>query len=77
MKHLMHISSMMADMEQAMYSLDGKRLSELVEALGKYQYHGREIKDILPSVQRKIEMSDYISAVETIVRWKRVADKEI
>lgn len=68
---------MMTDMEEAMYSLDGKRLSELVEALGKYRYHGREIKDILPGVQRKIEMSDYISAVETIVRWKRVADKEI
>ena len=57
-------------MEETMYSLDGERLLELISELEKYQYHGQSMKEVLTPIRRKVEMYDYISAVESIIRWK-------
>lgn len=66
-----------ADMEDAMYSLDGSRLLEIMSELQKYQYHRTPVREIMDAAKRKVEMSDYVSAVELIIRWKRkVANEE-
>jgi len=45
--------------------------------LQNYQYRGKALKDILVQAKRKVEMSDYVSAVEMVVRLKKgLADKE-
>ena len=60
------------DMENAMYTLDESWLMGIVDGLEKYQYHGTPLKTLLVPVRRKIEMSDYISAVEMTARLKNL-----
>ncbi len=68
---------MLQEMEAAMYELDSERLLEIMSDLQKYQYHGKSLKSILTQAKRKVEMSDYVSAVEMVVRLKNeLADKE-
>ncbi len=65
------------EMETAMYSWDGDRLLELVAGLKKYQYKGTALHTSLAPVIRKLEMSDYVSAVELVKRLKeKAAGKE-
>ena len=66
-----------ADMEEAMYDLDGTRLLEILSELQKYQYNGKALAEAVAPVRRKIEMSDYVSAVEMVVRIKnKLANEE-
>jgi len=64
-------------MEEAMYLLDGEKLIEFVSELQKYQYCGTALQELLEPIKRKIEMSDYISAVEAVAHIKnKLSDKE-
>ena len=64
-------------MEETMYTLDGDRLLELITMLEGYQYKGQCMQEVLAPVRRKVEMYDYVSAVETVIRWKsELAGKE-
>ncbi len=55
-------------MEDAAYSQEREVLLEQMAKLEEYQYCGHPLKVQLASVRRKIEMADYISAVETLTR---------
>ena len=57
-------------MEETMYTLDGERLLELITMLEGYQYKGRHMQEVLAPIRRKVEMYDYVSAVESVIRWK-------
>lgn len=59
--------NVIAEMEMAMYSLDGEKLKELANTLVDCQYKNTPLKDGISAVLRKIEMSDYMSAVESVV----------
>ena len=66
-----------AQMEDAMFSPDGEKLMELVCSLQQYRYCGKRLADFLAPVKRKIEMSDYVSAIDVLVRMQEeLADKE-
>ena len=68
---------MIQDMENAMYSLDGDKIGEIVSQLQEYQYQGVPLKASFAQIKRKVEMSDYISAVEMAMRLKQsLANKE-
>ncbi len=67
---------LIAKMEEAMYALDGEILLEILSKLQEYQYHGTSLKEALSQARRKVEMSDYISAVETVVKLKSKLEKE-
>lgn len=59
-----------ADMESATYSFDIDVLVKQMDELEQYSYKGNALKIALSPARRKIEMSDYISAVEWITNWK-------
>lgn len=56
--------------ENAMYALDAEAMLAIVEDLGTYSYDGIDMKQELASVHHKVEMSDYMSASETLIRIK-------
>ena len=58
------------DMESATYSFDIDVLAKQMDELEQYSYKGNILKTALSPARRKIEMSDYISAVEWIANWK-------
>lgn len=64
------LERIIAQMEDIMYTLDGERLLELITELEKYQYKGMALKEVMVPIRRKVEASDYVSAVESIIRWK-------
>ncbi|MBQ7955462.1 MAG: response regulator [Lachnospiraceae bacterium] len=64
-------------METAMYTLDGETLKKVVSQLQGYQYKGTPLDEALMPAKRKVEMSDYMSAVEMVRGLKeRLSDKE-
>ena len=56
-----------------MYELDGGRMQELLSGLQGYRYCGAVLTEALQPVKKKIEMSDYMSAVDAVsgIREKR------
>lgn len=60
-----------SEMETATYTLDGETLKNKLYLLQSREYNGKLLKDILNPVARKIEMSDYISALDMLVRIKK------
>ena len=63
----------LAELENAMYELDGGRMQELLSGLQGYRYCGAVLTEALQPVKKKIEMSDYMSAVDAVsgIREKR------
>lgn len=56
------------EMDEAMLDLDGTRMLEMLEDLKKYQYFGTPLEGCLDSIQKKVEMSDYMSAVDELIK---------
>ena len=61
-------------MEMAAYTFEIDNLIKWLEELERYSYNGKSLKNALAPVRRKIEMSDYISAVELLANCKREMD---
>ena len=59
------------ELEEAMYALDGQKMLAILSELQKYQYCGTSLEQALAPIRRKVEMSDYMSAVDAIVRVKK------
>lgn len=57
-----------AAFEDAMYALDGDAMLDILAELESYQYCGTVLKSALVPVRRKAEMSDYMSAAETLTK---------
>ena len=61
---------LVSSMESAMYEFDGPGMLEILEDLQKYQYRGTSLKTRLAFLHHKIEMSDYMSALENVIKIK-------
>jgi len=61
-------------MEMAAYTFEIDSLVKWLEELEKYSYNGNVLKNVLAPIRRKIEMSDYIPAVELLANCKRGMD---
>ncbi|MCH5257385.1 MAG: response regulator [Lachnospiraceae bacterium] len=57
---------MLVKLEDAAYSLDGEQMLTLVSKLQEYQYNGTSLKDKLEPYKKKIEKTDYMSALDNI-----------
>ena len=63
-----------SDMEEAVFSFDMDIMLRFVEHLEQYRYNGNVLSGILAPVRRKIEMSDFFSAVEMLAKQKKEMD---
>ena len=64
-------NQIISSMEEAMYSLNQERLTELADMLEFYRYNGHSMSEIAKQAKRKIEKYDFMSAVEQIKIWKK------
>jgi hypothetical protein len=51
--------------EEAVYQLDGSAMSEILVRLQTYSYEGTSLAEALEVVRHKVDMSDYMSALES------------
>gem|GEM_PF-2116686 len=62
------MKQMKDELEDAMFSLDGDlMLQVLAPARGK-QYHGKALDNIIAQVEQKVQMSDYMSAADSFLK---------
>ncbi|MCI9463997.1 MAG: response regulator [Lachnospiraceae bacterium] len=69
---------MAAQLEEAMYAFDGDKMLTVLSKMQEYQYQGKRLNKELEPVKKKIVMSDYMSAIETLsgIRNRIQNDKE-
>ena len=60
----------LTDMENASYDLADSKMKELLDKLSTYSYCGKDLEKELQAVYKKVEMSDLISAYETVAKTK-------
>jgi HPt (histidine-containing phosphotransfer) domain-containing protein len=63
-------NQILVDMENATYEFDGSKLKELLDKLSAYSLGGKDLHTELAQVYKKIDMSDYMSAYDTVVKIK-------
>lgn len=68
-------SKILVDMENAMYELDGGKMQHLLNELSEYSYNGKDLQKELQLVYKKVEMSDLMSAYETVVKLREKIKK--
>lgn len=58
------------EFEKAMYELDGAQMLTILEELERHRYAGVALKGALFAVRRKVEMSDYMSAMDVLLKLR-------
>lgn len=62
---------LLVDLEDAMFSLDGKRMLEILAQLQEYRYHGVGLLGKLKPIREKVEKDDYMSAVDALEQLRQ------
>lgn len=57
---------LLMELEDAMYALDGEQMLSILSQMEEYQYCRTPLKDKLTPVRKKVEMSDYMSALDLV-----------
>lgn len=58
------------EFERAVYELDDAQMFAVLEELERYQYAGAALKETLFAVRRKVERSDYMSALDVLLKQR-------
>ena len=66
----MEFERFVSEMEDAMYGFDEDEMLRILDELQKYKYRGKSLKGGLAPIRRKVENSDYMSAVESLSKLK-------
>ncbi|MBO5293334.1 MAG: response regulator [Lachnospiraceae bacterium] len=64
------------EMKDAAYDLDEERLLKMITELQLYTYRGISLEALMTRVKKKVEMSDYMSAVEMVMRLKKELEEK-
>lgn len=57
---------LLTELEDAVYSFDEEKMLDILSELQEYSYHNIALNDRLIPVKKKVEMSDYMSAVDKV-----------
>ncbi len=60
----------LTELENATYEFDANKVFPILDALSKYSYGGKDLERELRPVYKKVEMYDFMSAYETVVKIK-------
>lgn len=56
------------DFEKAVYTLKVENVRSVLNQLQQYSYHGHSLKALLESLEEKVEMSDFMSAYDAVIK---------
>lgn len=69
------LQSYLIDLDAAMFEFDGEKMIFIIDKMEYCSYMGQPMQKIADKARRKVEMSDYMSAYDVIVKWKENAEK--
>ena len=65
----------LAELDEAMFAFDGEKMKFIIEKMEHGSYEGSPMKKVADTAIRKVEMSDFMSAYDVIVKWKEQTEK--
>lgn len=68
-------AALLTQLEDGAYSLDSDGMVQILEKLHNVSYKGEDLDATIKIVMKKVAMSDFISAYETVVKFKEKLDK--
>lgn len=57
------------ELDAAMYDFDGEKMLSVIENMEHCSYMEQPMQKVMETARRKVEMSDYMSAVDGVVKW--------
>ena len=69
------LESYLIDLDTAMFEFDSEKMIFIINKMKHCSYMGQPMQKVLDKARRKVEMSDYMSAYDVIVKWKENAQK--
>jgi len=69
------LESYMNELDVAMFDFDGECMIGIIEKMKHCSYKGQAMKKVTDMAIRKVEMSDYMSAYDVLVKWIDEAKK--
>ena len=69
------LQSYLIDLDAAMFDFDSEKMILIIDKMEGCSYMGQPMKKIADTARRKVEMSDYMSAYDVIVKWKENVQK--
>ena len=60
----------LVELESLIYEFDAKKITPILDELSQYSYNSKDLEQELIPVYKKIEMSDFMSAYETVLKIK-------
>ena len=67
--------SYLEELEEAMFDFNGEKMLSIITKMEHCSYEGVPLQKAVDTARRKIEMSDYMSAVDTICKWVEQAEE--
>ena len=59
------------EFEEAIYGLDEEKMRGILDELEQYRYCGKELKKVLQTVRKKVDMADYMSALDAMQQSRK------
>jgi len=66
----------MAELDEAMFDFDGERMLSTLAKMEYCSYKGQPMKKVVDTASRKVEMSDYMSAIDGLIKWIEQIEEE-
>ncbi|MBQ8280188.1 MAG: response regulator [Roseburia sp.] len=70
------MQSYIAELDTATFDFDGEKMLDIIGKMEHCSYMGQPMQKVIDTARRKVEMSDYMSALDGIIKWKEQAEKE-
>ena len=66
----------MDELDAAMFDFDGEKMLSVIEKMEQCSYLGQPMQKVIETARRKVEMSDYMSAIDGLAKWIEQIEKE-
>lgn len=70
---LAEFEAKLVELENATYEFDGSKVIPILDVLSEFAYNGKDLAKELKPVYKKVEMFDFMSAYEAVVKIKELA----
>lgn len=61
----------LVELENASYDLDGEKMRQILDEISKFAFQNKDLQKELKNVYKKVEMFDYMSAYEAVVKIRK------
>lgn len=69
------LQSYLTELDAATFDFDGEKMLAIIDKMERCSYRGCPMQKAVDTARRKVEMSDYMSAYDVLVKWKEQTEE--